>query len=188
MDQVYRINLYREYFEKKRRARAQMLGTGLAAGVIGIEILLIGTLAVSAVLLGEQTRDLREEVARLNTRLQAQATPRPEIETARQILELRQSRVDWSPKLAGLADGIDRSLIVLDLTGQAGQGGRPSQLALTGTVRSSVGQMEAVARFMEALRSDRRIKSDLPEVKLGTLEGAETGKFEVICSAPVGGP
>ena len=184
---MYKINLHREYFEKRRQARAQALGTGLAAGVVGIAILLIGTLAVSAVLLREQARSLREEKVRLTNQVQALATPRPEIETARQILELRQSRVDWSPKLTGISERIDRSLMILDLTGQAAQGGRPSELAMTGMVRYGAGQMEAVARFMEALRADPRIKSDFPEVKLGTLEGADTGKFQVVCGSMGGG-
>jgi hypothetical protein len=180
---MYRISLYRDYFERRRQARAKASRTGLIAGLVGVGVLLVGILAVSTVLLREKADLIRSETKRLNDRLHVSTVPRPEIDLARQLLDLRANRVDWSPKLSCLSDRLDRSLLLLDLTGQVSQKEQPSRLIVTGLVRPGVDQMAVVARFMESLREDPRIKGDLPEVKLGGLEGTASGKFQVTCES-----
>lgn len=179
---MYRINLYREYFTKRRQGRRKAARTALLTGLVGLEVLLVGILVVSAALIREQCSSLRAEISHLSTRLGEESGPRPGLETARQILERRANRLIWSPKLACLSDRIDRALILQEVVGQVSEK-RPAELTVTGQVRTGSAQMEPVARFMEAMRSDARMKDPFSNIRLGTLEGTESSKFQIVCGS-----
>ena len=180
---MYRINLYREFFTKRVQARRRTGKTALLAGVIGLEALLVGVLVLSVVLLREQESKVRTEIAQLGLSLKEESAPRPGLDAARQLLAIRESRVIWSPKLACLSDRIDRALILQEVVGQVSDR-RPAELKLTGQVRSGSAQMEPVARFIENMRGDLRMRNPLSDIRLGTLEGTESSKFEIVCATP----
>jgi hypothetical protein len=180
---MYRINLYREFFSKRQQARLKTGRTALLAGLVGLEIVLVGVLVVSAALIREQSASIRAEISHLSTRLGEESASRPGLETARQILDLRENRVVWSPKLACLSDRIDRALVLKEVVGQVSEK-RPAEMTVTGQVRSGSAQMEPVARFMEAIRNDPRMRDPFSNVRLGALEGTEGSTFQIVCGSP----
>jgi len=178
---MYRISLYPEYHQKKRRAKLRLVRTTLLIGLLGLEFTLVGSLVMSAALLREQTSDYREGVARLAAFAQEAGQPDPLLETARQILNVRSSRIDWSPKLTALAAGISPSLQLDRVAGQCAAPKQSAQLEMTGGMRGGDVRLEDVSSFMEVLRSDSRITWDFPHIELGTLKGGSASNFRLLC-------
>ncbi len=99
---MYRINLYREFAEKRLKEARQRFGTAAFAGLVAIEGLFIISLLLGAILLREQTAGLRSEVSRLESLVAAQSLPPPYFELAGKLGSLRQNRVEWYPKLSAI--------------------------------------------------------------------------------------
>jgi hypothetical protein len=178
---MYRINLYREYFEKRRRGRQRAVRAGVLTGIIGVGVFFLITLVLSGVLLGERARDLRGEVERLSSHVRAGTRPQSELDLARETVRIRDARVDWSPKVAALSQQIDSRLQLIQMTGQSAGMGRPARLSLIGIWQGADTPMEPVSRFMERLRSDPRISQDFPDIELGTVQGGESNRFQITC-------
>jgi hypothetical protein len=136
---------------------------------------------VSGTLLGERTRTLNAEIVRLAEDLRALSTPRPELEVARALADIRKARLDWSPKLSAIACRITPALRLIEMSGRPAGRGQIAVLDLTGVVRGTGAPMEPVAAFIDAIKADSTIVFELPHVRLGTLEGSESGLFKIVC-------
>lgn len=177
---MYRINLYPEHLANRQRARQRVARVGLFSLLLAIEALLLVTLAVSSYLLRDQGRALQAEVDRLAARLDASSTDDATLGPARELVGIRRARIDWAPKLAALSGTIDPSLRIVSVEGTLPDRNRPRQLKLTGLSRDESSQREGVARFIDALRADRRIGADFPIIRLGTIQGGESRRFQVV--------
>jgi Tfp pilus assembly protein PilN len=181
---MYRINLYPEYTEKRRRGKRRMLRTGLLAVIVALEAVLVVALIITGVLLGERAGQLRTEIAHLTAEANRGAAPSPEMSAALELLQVRQSRLEWAPKLAAVGDTIDPMLLLTSISARsAGRQGNP-RFELSGVLRGTPPDMQAVPRFMDALRAARRVHESLPDVQLGTMEGGTEGRFTIVCQAP----
>lgn len=154
----------------------------MVASLAGLQLILIGSLVLSGMILSDRAELLRQENARLTARIESAGSPRPEVLIAGQILAARQARVDWSPKLATIPRKMDSALILSNLVGQADLRGRGSRLALQGRVRAG-GQSESVMRLVESLRTDPAMTRDLPLVRVGSVGGEGLDRFEVVCES-----
>ncbi len=180
---MYRINLYPEHADKRRRTQGRMLRMAVLTTVIAFEAVLIVALVITGVLLHERAGALQAEITHLSTDLQSQVQPRPDLEVARELLGLRRARIDWSPKLAALSQQIEPRLTLTSITGRAPDNVHPAAFEIAGRVRDERTGVEAVSRFIAALRADRRLNADFPEIQLGNLGGGSAGKFKVSCGA-----
>jgi hypothetical protein len=102
------------------------------------------------------------------------------------MLTIRGTRIDWSPKLAALGEGIGPSLLLDRIAGQMAAEKRSAQLELTGDVRGKSAELEDVSAFIEALRSDGRVSVDFPHIELGTLKGGGEKSFRLTCEPEEG--
>ncbi|MBM3285861.1 MAG: hypothetical protein FJY88_00700 [Candidatus Eisenbacteria bacterium] len=186
---TYRLNFYRDYHLRRRLARRRTYWTAAVTVLIGIEVVIVGVLVLSSVLLGQQVDALRGEISRVSLRTQDLSVATPEAETARALLEIRRGRIDWSPKLTAVSSCIDRQLRLESLVGQVSEKGRPPRLVLGGVIRSGGDQAAPVSRFMEAMRRDPSIAADLPEVRLGAMDASDAGesRFQIVCETRGGG-
>lgn len=177
---MYRINLYPEHQADRQRARKRVARVGLFSLLLAVEALLLVTLAVSSFLLRDQGRALQADVQRLEARLGAISADDATLGPARELVGIRRARIDWAPKLAAISETIDPSLRIVTIEGTLPDRNRPRQLKLTGLSRDASSQREGVARFIDALRADRRIGADFPVIRLGTIQGGESSRFQVV--------
>jgi len=152
--------------------------------LLGVEAVLVVSLGLSAILLGERAEGLAESVRQLAGRVSAEHEPNPALPVALEILQVRSQRIDWAPKLAALSGCIDNSLRLGEAHGQTKSRDREAQLELRGLIRGRDPQVEVVSRFVEALQEEPRIAEEFGHVQLGTIEGAD--RFHIICR-PAGG-
>lgn len=182
---MYKINLNKGYFERRRASRLRTFRTGALAVLLTVEVVLVFTLIVSSLLLGEQASSLRAEVGRLSALVdgEASASPAELMHMARQIIHIRNSRIDWSPKLASVSDVIDNKVRLVQVVGQVAQKNGPARLSLSGVTEGAGDEMEAVTDFMKTLRTSNSIASDFPNIRLEAIEGTRSGRFRVVCDA-----
>ena len=185
---MYKVNLYPEYFDRRREARQRVILTGALSALAALGLLLIVSLAVSARLLEERAGQLRAEIPKLESQLQAAQAPNPDFDTAQQLLKLRQDRLAWSPKLAALATGIGPSIRLLEVTGSSKRKGEPPKLSLVGVTAHSRAGMEPVVAFMDALRSEPTVSTDLPNIQLENLKGGGSSRFRIVCETETQSP
>lgn len=182
---MYRINLYREY-EAHRRARRQApLRAAMLSGLLGVELLLVAALALSAVLLDERIGTLRGEVHLLEEQAGSRGSEisPADLSTARELLALRRARIDWYPKLAELGWELDPGLSLLEVTGLPADVSRPARMQITGLSPRRGGSMDAVFRLADRLRRSPAFSSDFATVRLATIEGADDTRFQILCEA-----
>lgn len=177
----YRINLYPEYFERRRAARTRLWFTSLLATLAGVGILLIAALFVSAYLLQERCASLEGEIQRLSEQVAHESRPGPELEVARQMLDLRRKRLDWSPKLAALSRRIGSSVKLQEVTGETARKGQPTRLELVGVTAGEGIRMEPVQTFIDGLRADPAMTEDFANIKLENVKGGGSGRFQIVC-------
>jgi len=177
---MYRINLYPEYRQARERQRRQARATAVLTVLLGVELLLAGALVLGDVMLRERIASLRDELPALTVNLEQGTNPCPQYELARQMADVLTSRVIWAPKLAALADRSGAGLDLSSVTGKHSQRGQPASLTIAGTCDKQ-GDLTTVNSYVEALRSDQRVRDDLPTVALGTLHGDRQAEFEVQC-------
>ena len=183
---MYRVNLYPELEGRRQAERDRLRQTIALASLAGLQLLLIGSLLLSGMLLQDRATRLRAENARLASLAHATAQS-PEVLVARQLLAARQARVDWSPKLAALGRLVEAPLILSNVIGQADLRGRGARLDVQGRIRS-VGQTESVLQLVESLRKDPAMARDFPQVRIGSVSGEESDRFKVVCEPAGKGP
>lgn len=184
---MYKINLHRDYAARRQRERKRTVRTGVVAGIVGLEILFLGGSMLSVALLQERIRMLRADIGRLPLQTLSAGPTQPELEAARRLVQVRQTRLDWAPKIAALSQDIDPRLQLIEVVGQVADKGRPPRFSLVGVWRGTDTQMEPVSRFMEQLRKDQRISRDFPGIQLGTVQTDQSKQFQVICESPTKG-
>ncbi len=177
---MYRINLYPEYQLARRAMRRRARVTALLTTLLGIELLLVGALLVSDVILRERIASLRNELPALTLRLEQNGRPCPQYELAREMVDLLAQRVVWAPKLAAVAERTGGGIGLTAVSGHAARRDGPPELTIEGACRDDSG-LAAVTDYIESLRRDDRFRSDLPSVALGTLRGDAGAEFEVLC-------
>ncbi len=121
----YRVNLYRERQDRSVVLRRGLL-RGAAFGVaIGVEVLLIGFLALSGFQIRERAAGVQGDIARLRSAA-APAHESADLQLARQIVQARLDRVDWSVMLGAVSNSLPRDLILNQVRGGRARGGEPS--------------------------------------------------------------
>jgi hypothetical protein len=182
---MFKVNLYPEREEKRRLARRKAMTTAAISGVLGINAVLVGSLILGATLLQERCRTLGDEVARLQAIADRKGTKAPGLELTRELFQLRQERVEWSPLLASIAENIPSSLVLEEIQGQTTHGRMQSRFDMNGLGRGGTVAMADVSGFVNHLRDDPRVNRAFPDVALGSVR-SETGEFQVVCEQPAG--
>ncbi len=178
---MYRINFYPEFVERRLARRRRILRTTLVAGLVGLEGMFVAFLAVSGMLMRERTDAARQDAGRLAATLRTRSGPRPEIEDALALLQIRQQRIDWSPILAGLSNRIDPSLRLTEVTGRVSGKEHGARIELTGLLRAGSTSTLPVSRFLSALQADSAVARTFDEIKLGTLGQGGSDRFRIVC-------
>jgi hypothetical protein len=182
---MFKVNLYTEREEKRQRARKQAMTTAAISGILGVNAVLVGSLILGATLLEDRRHTLGEEVTRLQAIADQTGTKAPGLELTRELFQLRQERVEWSPLLASIAENIPSSLLLDAVQGQTTHGRVQSHFDMSGVGRGGTVAMADVSGFVNHLRDDPRVNKAFPDVSLGSVR-SETGEFQVVCEQPVG--
>lgn len=177
---MFRINLYTEREEKRRLARRKAAQTALIAGILGVNALLVAALGFGASLLQERRDALTGEISRLEAMVERGNRDNGALETARELYELRRTRVEWSPLLAGLSDALPQALVLGEIQGQVGRNRMRAHLEITGVTRNGESDLGEVSAFVNALRDDPRVTGGFPVVTLGSIRSG-SGDFQVYC-------
>jgi Tfp pilus assembly protein PilN len=182
MNLVYRINLYQEHLELATRARRR-LGVTVALSVLtGLGLLAGVLILINGWMLRERNRFLESEIRRISSEIQARPDS-PEAQVTSQLIQLRESRLLWSPKLSAVARSIGPSMRLLEITIRTPRKGAPAELQMAGVSRGS--SSSEIVEFLGALREDPDVHRDLPLVVLGQLEEGGAGRFEISCQPAV---
>lgn len=175
---MFRINLYTEREEKRRLARRKAAQTAVVAGILGVNALLVAALGLGASLLQERRDALAGEITRLESVVARGERDGGDIEQARELYELRRTRVEWSPLLAAISDALPPALVLGEIQGQVGRDRMRAHLELTGLTRSGESDLGEVSAFVAALRGDPRVTDGFPQVTLGSIRSG-SGDFQV---------
>jgi Tfp pilus assembly protein PilN len=175
----YRVNIYPDREDRGAVVRKNVV-RGVRFGLLaGIEIVLIGLLALSGVELTKRTRNIEHSTASLQERAADQDVP-DALAAARELVRRRVGRVDWTSQLDALARTLPPGVTLTQIQGLAlGQKGSPDGLTLAGTTDS--GDLDSVLRFVEALRARPEIADPFPRVELETAGGRQTLGFKITC-------
>jgi hypothetical protein len=186
MKPMYRINLYREYGMRRRERRKAALRLALMSGLLGVQLLLIFALVLSAHVLDRRIGTLRGEVAQMTEQVRsASGTALPiDLPSAREILTLRQHRVDWYPKLVRISSSLDPSLSLDEISSLPADPSRPARLEIHGLSPRGGGDVDAVVRFADRLRRDPGYAADFATIRLGAIEGLDDSHFHIVCEEP----
>jgi hypothetical protein len=180
----YRINLYRERESAERRYRRGLAGASVLGVAVGLEVVLIGLLVVSGRFLGERADTLRAAVAALELESAPPQTG-PAVDLARQLVQLRTSRIDWAQVLGGVSESIPGEVVLTRVSADLKlEGGTDPGLDLEGRTGGAAVELNPVLRFVDALRANPRVAAALPAVDLETVESERTKSFRVICRRP----
>lgn len=177
---MFRINLYPEYAANIREGKLRAFRRGLIAGLLGLEVLIVGSLYLSGSLIADRADALRRDLPGLEARMAAYHQPGPELDTARSLVKIRSSRIEWAPKLAALSELIDASLLLNRVSGQITVKRSPAKFEIGGQVRRGKNHLEMVTGFVKSLQDDERIAGSFPNIRLDTLKG-DDGEFQIIC-------
>ena len=178
---MYRINLYPEYRESRRAQRRKAASTAVLFSLLGIEILLVGALVLSDSLLREQVTSLRSELPQLQERVAGMGHDTAELDFAMDILDVRAGRVDWSPKFSALAEHIDGSLVLLEMSGRTPRSGDNTKLEVNGDYMGKGTNLTTVSAYLDLLREDARLNGDFMSITLGNIRGGGSGEFDIVC-------
>lgn len=179
---MYRINLYPDYGQSRRRQHRR---TALTAGLmfmLGLEIVMVGALVLSGNLLGERARDLSADMPAFLANIQEQTRQNPEMELVRSLLELRQNRIDWTPMMAALAESCGPDMVLYEISGRSHDENDLPLLSISGLVEKEQTSLETVSSFLERIRDDDRIADSFEEIEVGNIRGGGSGEFDVICA------
>lgn len=177
---MYRVNLYREFFEGRALRRRRLVSLSLLVVLGSLGVLLIAVGVANGILIAERRAALEKELTQSGS-APAGSEASPDLSMAKQLLQLRRERIEWSPKIAALAARTSPVLRLVEVRGEIERKGVPAYLEIQGVVRADAGGTEPVIAFIEGLREDPAVHGDFPEVSLGTLEGEGSGRFRVIC-------
>ncbi len=179
---MYKINLYPEYRDSRKAARTRTASTAVLFSLLGLEILLVGALLLSDSLLREQVNALREELPPLEERLARETQDRPELSWALDLLEMRATRIDWSPKFISLAEHVGESLVLKELEGRASNKRESASLNINGRYRNKKASLSSVTSFVDRLRGDPRMLDDFSQISLGNIRSDGKGEFDLLCA------
>ncbi|MBU0741222.1 hypothetical protein KKG45_05120 [bacterium] len=179
---MYKINLYPEYRDNRKAARARTASTAILFSLLGLEVLMVGALLLSDSLLREQSGSLQTELQQLEQRLASESLDRPELRYALDLLEVRSSRIDWSPKFASLAENIGESLMLAELEGRAYTRQERASLVISGQYKDEQASLASVSGFLDRLRGDVRLKGDFPKITFGNIRSDGKGEFDLLCA------
>ena len=180
MASVFRVNLYTERDERQRAGQRRAVHTAFTALFLCLNFLAVGTLFLSATLLAERRDSVAGDVPRLTAKLATESAPTRDLDLAREMFRIKTGRMDWSPKLAAIADLIEADLELHEIHAEAARKKTPASLEIRGTVAESQDNLEDVSRYVKALSQDERILDGFSQAKLGTIRSGE-GEFQIFC-------
>ncbi len=180
---MYKINLYPEYDQNRKAARTRAASTAVFFSLLGLEVVLVGALILSGSLLGEQVDTLSEDLIRLEDRLVNETLDRPELSIALDMLEVREARIDWSPKFVSIAEHLGESLALEELEGRAYSKRDPASFTISGHYRDKSATLDKVSGYIDRLRDDPRMYGDFPGITLGNIRSDGKGEFDLRCTA-----
>jgi Tfp pilus assembly protein PilN len=183
---VFRVNLYAERSERRAAARGRLLRAAAEAALVSVAGLVVTTIVISGLLLRERESALAADVARLNELLAPAPASDQEMGLAREIFAVRRARIEWSPKLAALAEAVDDGLVLDSFQGQSPQERIPAAFEIEGGGPDGDVDLDKVSAFVARLREDRRVTDGFAAVKLGNIRSGNDG-FLVV-GVPVAGP
>jgi hypothetical protein len=149
--------------------------------LVGIEVILIGLLAVSGNLLRERAHALREAT----DVLQAEAAPPrtgSAVQLARAVVDTRTARIDWAQVLDDVSASIPDNVTLTKIAGGVAYDNGVPGMDLEGRV-ANASELEPVLSFVESLRTAPRLAVVLPGVDLETVEAERNRGFKVVCRA-----
>ena len=184
---MYRINLYPEFAFRRRQARSQVLRLALQASLMGMVLVVIGSLTLSALLLHEKVSSYDQRIAMQAEKLKGQNEEQRVLALAEEIVQLRGARIDWSPKLTVLSEKIDPSLQLVEFQGNAASRGKIAHLEIWGEALKDDVQVGVFSSFVDVLRRDERLVQDFPGLKLGGIKDGKRTRFQIICNTEQGG-
>lgn len=183
---MYRINLYPEFAEKRESARQAVVHRVALIALICLQSLVIALLAVSGILLSERASGLRLGLTPLQQRVAEASQPQPERQVAQALIDMRLNRVDWAPKLAAVGERLDDTLQLTRLSGKMAERRTPAKFEVGGKVRNGRDELEKVTRYIDALKGDPRVTANFPDIRLDSVKGDGSGKFNVYCASEGG--
>ena len=178
---MFRINFYPEYVQRRidaRRRTTQLVGL---YGVIGVEAFVLVGLLLTGALLTKRANDIASSITRMSSVITPTETAAPAIEVARELVQLRETRIDWAPKLTAISKEIQPILLVNNIDGRAAAKKIPARLRIEGEVRDGNEPLENVSQFLEGLRRDASVSKDFSAIELGSLKGRASTEFELVC-------
>lgn len=182
---MFKINLYKD-FESHRRAENQgALRRRVAVAAVIVAMVLTGTQVLSALLLKDQVSLLQGGLASLERVKPAGGVDTETMALARQMLQVRGARIDWTPKLASIANVKDSSIALTRVEGRSSYKNSKARFVISGRSNSGVVKLDIVSEYVNQLRRDEGLKSDFPGVVLENIK-SKTGEFEIRCE-PEGG-
>lgn len=184
---MYRINLHPEYAFRRRQARSRVWRLAVQASLMGMILLVIGSLSLSALLLHEKMSSYTSQISSQVEALEGTAEQQRVLALADEIVYLRSSRIDWSPKLAALSEKIDPNLLLVEFKGNIADRGQPARLEMWGEALKDEVQISVFSNFVEVLRDDERFVQDFPGLHLGGIKDGKRTRFQVICNSGQGG-
>jgi len=178
---MYRINLYRERETRGQERRRGILRAGLFGVVLGLEVVLVGFLVVSGLLIGEKSKAVESSLANIRSRIEA-TEESPELRASRTLVHARVQRIDWATVLDAVARSIPDDVTLKTLEGgfQHVANQRPG-LDLEGGITDNRRQLESVVAFVDSLRAEPRLTRVFPRIDLETVETERTKIFRIVC-------
>lgn len=184
---MYRINLYPEYVFRRQQARSRTMRLAVQASLMGVVLLVIGSLSLSALLLHDKMSSCNQQITSQTELLMGTTEQRRALALADEVVALRNTRIDWSPKLAALSERIDPNLILVEFKGNIADRGQPARLEIWGEALKDEVQISVFSNFVEVLRDDERFVQDFPGLQLGGIKDGKRTRFQVICISEQGG-
>jgi hypothetical protein len=184
---VYRINLHPEFAERRRAAKQRRVEFFWVVVLLAMAVILVSTTVMNTIVLDEQTRSLDESLPRLSQMVDSLSATQPEVSLARELIAVRERRVDWSPQLAAVSQEIPNSLTLSRVSGRTATQSQPARFILEGEVRSGKNPLNEVSAFVDSLRNDQRVVRNFPAIKVGRIKERDSGQFELICESVEGG-
>ena len=178
---MYRINLYPEYGAVRRSARLRKVRLVISLCMVALPILFCGALVTSYFILESERDTLETRIPRLSENLRTETRPTLELDVVQQLVQVRQERIDWAPKLAALSARIDSTLQLARVSGRVGVKKTPAYFDLRGKLIADQQDLQIIYDFIDDMREDPRLADDFPNIKMEAFKGGTECQFDLVC-------
>jgi hypothetical protein len=180
--QMFKINLYKDFESHRQAAKQGAMRRRMAVAMVIVAAVLTGTQVLSAYLMREQVSVLHAGLSSLERVKPAESIDNEQMAMARQMVQVRSARVDWTTKLSSIAQTKDDSFALTRIEGRSAVKNRSARFVITGKSNSGVVKLDVISEYVNKLRDDKGLNGDFPEVVLENIK-SKTGEFEIRCGA-----